>query len=96
MNIDDLILEFLNLRIEKIKAIRKQQFDDAANIRDKERKLSKVISETINPDIFSDDHTICEVQIEQYCLKIFNCSSYDTQLCVKSIERTKKLKSIGL
>jgi hypothetical protein len=93
---DDLILEYLNLRLEKVKAIKKQSYQFAAEFRDKERQKSKEIWRILNPDGEFVDWITCDKIIDDYCLQVYNCSTYDYALCVKSIERIKKLRQLGI
>ena len=93
---DDLILEYLNLRLDKVKAIRRQSFQLAAEFRDKEREKSKEICKILNPNgEFIDWNTFDKI-INDYCQQIYNCSTHDYSLCVKSIERFKKLRELGI
>ena len=96
MQYDDLILQYLNLRLEKVKAIKKQKYDLAAQFRDSEREKSKEIWKILNPDGEFVDWNTCDKVIDDYCLQVYNCSTYDYALCVKSIERVKKLRELGI
>lgn len=93
---DELILEYLNLRLEKVKAIKKQKYDLAAQFRDKERIASKNLFKILNPDVEFVDYNTCDRLIDDYCLQVYNCSTYNYALCVKTIERIKKLKDLGI
>ena len=96
MQIDDLIVDYLNIRLEKVKLIRKQNFQMAADFRDKEREKSKEIFNILNPGGEFVDWNTCDKIINDYCLQVYNCSTYDYSLCIKSIERVKKLNDLGI
>lgn len=96
MEIDNLILEYLDLRLEKVKAIKRHNYETAANIRDKEREKSKELFNILNPDSKFVDWNTCDKVIDDYCLQVYNCSTYNYELCVKSIERVRKLNDLGI
>ena len=86
----------MNLRLEKVKAIKRQSYQIAAEFRDKEREKSKEVWRVLNPDGEFVDWSTCDKIIDDYCLQVYNCSTYDYTLCVKSIERVKKLRELGI
>jgi hypothetical protein len=96
MQVENLIIEYLNLGFQKVKYIKVQNYQMAAEARDKEREKSKEIWRILNPDGEFIDWNTCDKIIDDYCLQAYNCSTYDYALCVKSIERAKKLKDLGI
>lgn len=96
MDLDNLIIEYLNLKLEKVRAVKRQSWNVAAEIRDKERLKSKEIWKILNPDGEFVDWNTCDKIINDYCLQVYNSSIYDYSLCVKSIERVKKLRELGI
>ncbi len=96
MQVDDLIIDFLNLRSEKVKFIKIQNYEFAAQARDKERQKSKEICELLIPDSEFVNWNTCDKIIDDYCVQIYNCSSYNYSKCIKSINRFKKLKDLGI
>ena len=95
MQIDELIIEYLTLRKEKNQSIRKQDWNIAADLRDKEIKMSKKIFQIINPGCELIDQYTCIKAIDDYCLKIYNCSISDL-LCLKKVIRIKNLNDLGI
>lgn len=93
---DDLIIEYLNYKLAKVKAIKVQKYDLAAQWRDKERVISTQIFSQLNPDSQFISYSDCEKSIENYCIETYNCSTYDYNKCIKSINRFKKLKDLGI
>ena len=85
MQIDNLIIDYLNLRLEKVKFIR-----------DKEREKSKEICSILNPNGEFVDYNTYDKIIDDYCKQVYNCSTYNYSLCIKSIERVKKLNDLGI
>lgn len=96
MQFDDLIISYCEYRIAKVKAIRTQKYAIAAEFRDEERKLSKEILFHINPSYETIKHNECEKIIDEWCIKEYNCGIYDPINCIKSINRIKKIKDLGL
>lgn len=96
MQIEDLIIEYLNLRLEKVKFIRTQNYQFAAEIRDIERQKSKEICSILNPEGEFVDWNTCDKIIDDYCNQVYNCSTYDYSLCIKSIQRVRKLNDLGI
>ncbi len=96
MQVEDLILEYLNFKCDKVRAIKIQKYDLAANHRDKERIKSKEIFDILNPGAQFIDYNNCDKIIDDYCKQVYNCSTYNYSLCVKSIERIKKLNDLGI
>jgi len=96
MDLDNLIIEYLNLRLEKVRSVKRQSWQVAAEIRDKERLKSKEIWQILAPGGEFVDWNTCDKIIDDYCLQVYNCSTYDYSLCVKSIERVKKLRELGI
>lgn len=93
---DDLIIEYLNYKIAKVKAVKIQKYDIAAQWRDKERIISYKILSELNHSNKNISYTECQGYIENHCLKTYNCSSYDYLNCIRSIKRIKKLKDLGI
>ena len=91
MQIDNLIIDYLNLRLEKVKFIKKQNFQFAAEVRDKEREKSKEICSILNPNGEFVDYNTYDKIIDDYCKQVYNCSTYNYSLCIKSIERVKNI-----
>ena len=96
MQVENLIIEYLNLRLEKVKFIKRQNYQFAAEARDKERQKSKEICSILNPGGEFVDWNTCDKIIDDYCRQVYNCSTYDYSLCIKSIERLKKLNDLGI
>jgi hypothetical protein len=96
MQFDDLIISYCEYRIAKVKAIKTQKYALAAECRDEERKISKEILSLINPSYDSIKHNECEKIIDDWCTKEYNCGIYDPVNCIKTINRIKKIKELGL
>lgn len=77
-------------------SIKNKDFSAAAEIRDLEKKLSFEIFTILKPESVFVNFQDCDKIIEDYCIQKFNCSSYNYSLCLKSIERLKKLNNLGL
>lgn len=94
--IDDLIIQYLNFKIEKKLYVKYQRWNLAAVTRDKERNLSKKISNIIEPNVEFLNFSICDKTIDDYCSQIHNCSIYNPERCLKNIQRFKKINDLGL
>lgn len=94
MNIENLLLTYLDFRISKRLAVKNLQWDIAADCRDKERELSKQIALIINPELQSFDVRLCESLIEYYCINKYNSSIFDADVCKKSILRILKINDL--
>lgn len=95
MEVDKLIIEYLDFRKSKKEAIHFQKYEKAASYRDKERDLSVQIFNILkNFDKFNS-YNDCDKIIDEYCLEKYNTSIYDTN-CLKSIIRVSKLNSLGI
>jgi hypothetical protein len=95
MEINNLIIEYLETRYNKVINIKRQNYDMAANFRDLERELSIKIFRIIKGDCNDLNYKQSEDEISNYCLKEFNCSIYDYN-CIKAIKRHIKLKDLGI
>lgn len=94
MKIDELIIEYLNLRLEKIKSAKNSNFTLAAELRDKERELSKKIFYILRPDDVFLNYFHTHDLIDEFCVKNYNCSNFESSNCIKSIIRKVKLEGI--
>lgn len=96
MQIESLLIEYLNLRLQKVLFVRRQNFQMAAEVRDKERQKSKEICNILNPGGEWVSWNNCDNMIDDYCKQVHNCSTYDYSLCIKAIERVRKLNDLGI
>jgi len=96
MQVEVLIIEYLNIKLEKVKFIKNQNFQFAAEVRDKERVKSKEICDIINPGGEFVNYNTYDKIIDDYCKQVYNCSTYDYSTCVKAIMRAKKLNDLGI
>ena len=94
--IDELIIDYLNLKYQKIVFAKTQNWQLAAETRDKEREMSKQISNILIPDSEFVNWSTCDKIIDSYCKQNYNCSAYKSLLCIKSIQRIKKLNNLGI
>lgn len=106
MIIDDLLISYLEAKSEKFKCVKSAQYDEAAKYREDERNLSERIFRLLNPDdllplnlqfeVVTIGQNRFEDFIREYCQKEFNCDISDSDICLKNINRQKKLKDIGI
>ena len=94
MQVDELIIDYMNFKLEKVKAIKVQKYDLAAHWRDKERLISKQIFELINPNSEFVSWNNCDKIIDDYCYQVFNSSTNDYSKCISSIKRWRNLKNL--
>lgn len=93
---EKVLIEYLQFKIEKVKAIKSQKFDLAAKFRDEERLLSVQLYNIITENKQFESYSICDNKIDDYCRKTYNCSVYQPHSCIKSIKRIKKLRDLGI
>lgn len=94
MQVDELIIEFMNYKLAKVKAIKVQKYDLAAKWRDEERQMSKKIFELINPNCEFISWVECDRAINNYCKQVYNSSTYDYSKCISSIKRWRNLNNL--
>jgi len=104
--IDDLLIRYLEAKSEKNKCVKSARYDEAVKYRDDEKNLSERIFRLLNPDDLLPLNLQLEVAtigqnrfedfIREYCKSEFNCDISDSDLCLKNINRQKKLKDIGI
>ena len=102
MIIDDLLIRYLEAKSEKLKCVKSARYDEAAKYREDERNLSERIFRLLNPDdllplgLVTIGQNRFEDFIREYFQKEFNCDIDNSDICLKNINRQKKLKDIGI
>ncbi len=94
MQVDELIIDYMNFKLEKVKAIKVQKYDLAAQWRDEERQMSKKIFEIISPNSEFISWNDCDRTIDDYCKQVYNSSINDYSKCISSIKRCRNLKNL--
>ncbi len=96
MLVESLIIDYLNFRLEKIKAIKFQNYEIAARFRDQERNISKDLSTIIIPGYEFTSYSNCANILANYCVRVYNCGISDYRNLIKSIYRQRKLRDLGI
>jgi hypothetical protein len=95
MEVDNLIIEYLKAKEIKQNAIYSQNYELAANSRDKERQLSVKVFNALYPNDNYDSYNNCDKVIDEYCLEKYNVSIH-SNICLKSVIRCKRLNDLGI
>lgn len=100
-DITELLIFYLKLKIDKRRAVISANWDLACIIRDQERKLSLDISNILisiekEPFIFETINKDADKLIEEYCLKNYDCSTYDSSKLLSLIKRQNNIDSLGI
>ena len=95
-NIDGLILEMLEIKQQKNIVVQKQQYENAANLRDKERDIEKNIFSMVFPDE-EHDYVSFGTWLRSYLLERFGIEyNYDSVQLIRQIMRQIKLDELGI
>jgi hypothetical protein len=95
MEVDNLIIEYLKVKKIKQDAIHMQKYELAANSRDDERQLSVKIFNILHPNDSYGSYNNFDKIIDEYCLEKYNVSIH-SDICLKSVIRSKKLNDLGI
>jgi len=105
IEIEELIIEYFEIKLHKTDAILKHSYEKASNFRDSERIAAIKLVKKIKPDINENDYENyriyiheCENFIKEYCEIELNLMAFEWETIgnIRSIIRDRKLKNLGL
>jgi hypothetical protein len=93
--IDVLILELLDCRTKKMKAIGKQNFIQAAKYRDKEKDISRKIFTLLPSPENGFDAKDFQQKLDKYCKDVYGVGFFVND-SLKQLRRSIKIKNLGI